>query len=153
MSKVKVINNKDRYFNWARKWQVIEIDSIKLDYYKKHWFSLIEEKQNILKNPAPTIQTFEWIDDIWTIPELKEKLEHFWINYDTCKLKADFQKLLSETLKNPPSVKKNDEIDTKKDVEALKTQLISEKIVEVSEIEWKTDAEIIEIATNNWLID
>ena len=46
MSKtIRVINNRDRYYNWAYKGQVLEIDSDMLDHYLEVWFSLVEEQK------------------------------------------------------------------------------------------------------------
>ena len=51
MSKtIRVINNRDRYYNWAYKGQVLEIDSEMLDHYLEVWFSLVEEQKQEKKN-------------------------------------------------------------------------------------------------------
>ena len=42
---VKVKNLKDRYYNWARKWDILIIDDSKLQDYLNAWFELVEEKE------------------------------------------------------------------------------------------------------------
>jgi hypothetical protein len=140
---VKVINTKDRVYNWVKKGWIIDIPEEKVFEYKIAWFSTIEEKNNIVKS-----EVFEWIDENLTIAQLKEKLDHLWIKYDECKLKSDFQKLLSEALQKPQELWEN----KWSEIDELKEKLISEKIVESSELEGKNDDEIKQIATDNWLI-
>lgn len=147
---VQVINTKNRLYNGVKKWGIIDIPEDKVFEYKIAWFSVVENKQNIVKTPTAP-KTLEWIDEAWTVAQLKEKLEHLGVDYKECKTKLDFQKLLSEALKTP-TVPKTDDVWEKKDIEALRTQLIDEKIVEASELEWKSEAEIMQIATDNWLI-
>lgn len=147
---VKVINTRNRLYNWVKKWGIIDISKEDVLEYTIAWFVIVEEKQNILKNKITT-ENFDWVDEVWTIEELKEKLDHLWVDFAKCKNKTDYQKLLSETFKNLP-LKKVDTIEEIKDIEALKIQLINDKIVEFSEIENKSESEIIQIATDNWLI-
>lgn len=147
---VKVVNNKKRLYNGVKFWGIVDIPEEKVLEYTIAWFSVIEEKTNIVKTPVvPAVA--EWIDENWTVNQLKEKLNHFWVDFSKCKNKEDYQKLLSKALKTP--VVSQDDNPEVKTVDDLKTQLITEKIVEASELEGKTDDEVLQIATDNWLID
>lgn len=136
MSKtIRVINNRDRYYNWAYKGQVLEIDSDMLDHYLEVWFSLVEEQKQEKKNI---------IDDSRSIKELKDILDHNWINYDK---KADKAELL-ELVKT---------LETSKDEGAdnlleIKKQMIDEAIISAEDLEKMNNEEILELAKNNWII-
>jgi len=150
MSKlVKVINNLDRYFNWARKWQIIEVSEDRVDYYLQHGFSKVEEI--VEKNNIVTQTTPEGIDNNLTVAQLKKELDHLWVDYTACKNKIDFQNLLVEARKNVANTPTSNDWKTI-DIEAIKKQLVDEAIVEATELEGKTDDEIKQIATDNWLI-
>lgn len=145
---VKVINNKDRYFNWARKGGILEVAANRVAYYLQNWFSLlekIEEKKNIVQDNANK-QDFPGVDNDITIPKLKEQLDHHGVDYSDFKKKADYQKALSNVL--IASNEGSDDNDS--NIETLKKQLVDEAIVTADELEGKTDAEIEEIAHNNW---
>jgi hypothetical protein len=47
---LQVINNKDRYFNWVRKWGILLIPKSRVWYYLNNGFSLIEAKVEKKKN-------------------------------------------------------------------------------------------------------
>lgn len=152
---VQVINTKNRLYNGVKKGGIINIPAEKVFEYEIAWFSVIEEKKNIVK--APVVPSMSWlpgIDDSLTIPQLKEQLNHLGVNYDNAKVKLDYQKLLSEALTKPTGEEKWDETseDNEKNIDDLKQQLVDEKIVDESELEGKTDDEITQIATDNWLI-
>lgn len=141
MSKlIKVINNKDRYFNWVRKWQIAQIDETRLNYYLQNGFSLvreIEEKQNIVED-----------EKLLSKEEYQKILDHLWVKYNSnlwAKKLSLLVKEAEEKLKTADPTKTND-------IESLKKQLLDEAIVEATELEGKTDDEIIQIATDNHLI-
>lgn len=136
---VRVINNKDRIYNWAKKWQILEVDKTKLDDYIQAWFSVVKdkiEKKNIVAD-TKTQRTWK---------ECKEILDHAWIEYDKKLRVAELNKLVDEfesekTTDNPNS-----------DNISYWELLVKEWILDESEIEWKTDEELKWIATDNWLI-
>lgn len=136
---VKVLNNKDRYFNGARKGGILEVAENRVNYYLQNWFSLVTEvveKKNIVQTEKLESKEF-----------YQEKLDHLWVKYN----KNFWAKKLSELLKS--TQKKSDPSDEDlSNTEALKTQLIEEAIVPQEELEGKTNEEIIQIATDNWLI-
>lgn len=142
---IKVINNKDRYFNGARKGQIIQVDETRLNYYIQNGFSLVrevEEKKNIVTTPTtPTTP-------VRTKKELYIILDHLWVEYDKNLKVAELEALVREVEEKQKTA---DETKTT-DIEAIKKQLVDDAIVEVTELEWKTDAEILQIATDNWLI-
>lgn len=142
---IKVINNKDRYFNGARKGQIIQVDETRLNYYIQNGFSLVrevEEKKNIVTDPTtPTIPTR-------TKKELYAILEHLWIEYDKNLKVAELEALVREVEEKQQTA--DDSKST--DIDVVKKQLVDDAIVEVTELEGKTDAEILQIATDNWLI-
>ena len=135
---VRVINNKNRIYNWAKKWQVLEVDKSKLDDYLQAWFSVVKEKiekKNIIKN-----------ENQRTWKECKEILDHAWVEYDKKLRVAELNKIVDEL----ESEKTSDSTDS--DNIDYKELLINEWILEESEVEWKTDEELKGIATDNWLI-
>lgn len=140
---VKVINNKDRYFNWARKGWILEIDKNRLNYYLQNWFSEvknIEEKKNIVNNNTVKLESKEFY---------QKELDHLWIKFN----KNLWAKKLNELLIEAKKENENDwEWKADSDIETLKTQLVEQAIVAVDELEWKSDDEITQIATDNWLI-
>jgi len=136
---VRVINNRDRIYNWAKKWQILDIDKSKLDDYIQAWFSEVKEKiekKNIVKNDK----------NLRTVKECKEILDHAWIEYDKKLKVAELNKLVDELEKENKS---NDEDNTDIDYKEL---LVSEWILDESELEWKTDKDLEQLATDNWLI-
>ena len=136
MSKtIRVINNRDRYYNWAYKGQVLEIDSDMLDHYLEVWFSLVEEQKQEKKNI---------IDDSRSIKELKDILDHNWINYDKKTNKAELLELV-KTLETSKDEGKDDLLEIKK-------QMIDEAIISAEELEKMNNEEILELAKNNWII-
>ena len=85
---VRVINNKNRIYNWDKKWQILDVDKSKLDDYLQAWFSVVKEKiekKNIVKN-----------DNQRTWKECKEILDHAWIEYDKKLRVAELNKLVDE---------------------------------------------------------
>ena len=40
---IRVLNTKDRYYNWAYKWNVLEIAETSLQEYLDAWFVLLDE--------------------------------------------------------------------------------------------------------------
>lgn len=142
---IKVINNKDRYFNGARKGQIIQVDETRLNYYIQNGFSLVrevEEKKNIVTDPTtPNTPTR-------TKKELYAILEHLWVEYDTNLKVAELEALVREVEEKQQTA--DDSKGT--DIDVVKKQLVDDAIVEATELEGKTDAEILQIATDNWLI-
>lgn len=138
--KIKVINNQNRYYNWVRQGWILEIEKELLDDYVLHWFSLIEEyieKKNIVvKQPTRTRK------------ELIEILDHNWITYDSKAKVIELEELVIEFEKQTETTKKDDITD----IEALKNKLVYEAILTTDELIWKADAEILQIAKDNWLI-
>lgn len=135
---VRVINNKNRIYNWAKKWQILEVDKSKLDDYLQAWFSVVKEKiekKNIVKN-----------ENQRTWKECKEILDHAWVEYDKKLRVAELNKLVDEL----ESGKTTD--NTKVDDTNYWELLVKEWILDESEVEWKTDEELKWIATDNWLI-
>lgn len=140
--KVRVINNKDRYFNWARKGQVLEIDSEMVSYYEKNGFSVIWNvisKENIVKDKQ---------EDGRTTKELKEILDHHWVDYKWVSKKED----LLELVKSIETEKTEDETEKNSDLEEIKTQIINEAIETEENLAKLSENEILEIAKNNGLI-
>lgn len=140
--KVRVINNKDRYFNWARKGQVLEIDSEMVSYYEKNGFSVIWNvisKENIVKDKQ---------EDGRTTKELKEILDHHWVDYKWVSKKED----LLELVKSIETEKTEDETEKTSDLEEIKTQIINEAIETEENLAKLSENEILEIAKNNGLI-
>lgn len=138
MTKIKVINTLKRYFNWAKLWQTLEINEEELDYYKLHWFELVQDNFTIKKNIVT--------ENKETIANLKAKLDHLWVDYSKCKKIEDFEKLLQET-ENKKDEKIGDETFS---ISQIKDELIKNAIVD--SLEWKKDEEIMQIAKDNWII-
>ncbi len=135
---VRVINNKNRIYNWAKKWQILDIDKSKLDDYLQAWFSVVKEKiekKNIVKN-----------DNQRTWKECREILDHAWVEYDKKLKVAELNKLVDEL--ESGKITDNTDSDTTNYWELL----VNEWILDESELEWKTDEELKNLATDNWLI-
>lgn len=135
---VRVINNKNRIYNWAKKWQILDIDKSKLDDYLQAWFSVVKEKiekKNIVKN-----------ENQRTWKECKEILDHAWVEYDKKLKVAELNKLVDEL--ESGKITDNTDSDTTNYWELL----VNEWILDESELEWKTDEELKNLATDNWLI-
>ena len=135
---VRVINNKNRIYNWAKKWQILDVDKSKLDDYLQAWFSVVKEKiekKNIVKN-----------ENQRTWKECKEILDHAWVEYDKKLKVAELNKLVDEL--EAGKITDNTDSDTTNYWELL----VNEWILEESELEWKTDEELKNLATDNWLI-
>lgn len=142
---IKVINNKDRYFNGARKGQIIQVDETRLNYYIQNGFSLVrevEEKKNIVTDPTTPITPTRTKKELYAI------LEHLWVEYDKNLKVAELEALVREVEEKQQTV--DDSKGT--DIDVVKKQLVDDAIVEATELEGKTDAEILQIATDNWLI-
>lgn len=138
---VKVINNKDRYFNWARKGWILEVDQNRVNYYLQNGFSLVKEievKKNIVETKPKTLENKEYYQN---------KLDHLGIKYNN----NLWPKKLNELLEKANADKDDNSSDNNNsDIETLKATLIKEAIVTKEELEGKTDSEIQEIAENNW---
>ncbi len=135
---VRVINNKNRIYNWAKKGQILDVDKSKLDDYLQAWFSIVKEKiekKNIVKN-----------ENQRTWKECKEILDHAWVEYDKKLRVAELNKLVDKL----EAGKIIDNSDT--DKTNYWELLVNEWILEESELEWKTDEELKGLATDNWLI-
>ena len=142
---IKVINNKDRYFNGARKGQIIQVDETRLNYYIQNGFSLVrevEEKKNIVTDPTTPITPTRTKKELYAI------LEHLWVEYDKNLKVAELEALAREVEEKQQTA--DDSKGT--DIDVVKKQLVDDAIVEATELEGKTDAEILQIATDNWLI-
>lgn len=136
---VRVINNKNRIYNWAKKWQILEVDESKLDDYIRAWFSVVKEKiekKNIVLEP----QTLK------TAKECKDILDHAGVEYDKKLKVAELNKLVDEL-----ESEKTNEDETKDNVNYWEL-LVDEWILDESELEWKSDKELKQLAIDNWLI-
>lgn len=136
---VRVINNRNRIYNWAKKWQILEVDESKLDDYIRAWFSVVKEKiekKNIVLEP----QTLK------TAKECKDILDHAGIEYDKKLKVAELNKLVDKI----ESEKTNE--DETKDNANYWELLVDEWILDESELEWKSDKELKQLAIDNWLI-
>lgn len=136
---VRVINNRNRIYNWAKKWQILEVDESKLDDYIRAWFSVVKEKiekKNIVLEP----QTLK------TAKECKDILDHAGIEYDKKLKVAELNKLVDKL-----ESEKTNEDETKDNVNYWEL-LVDEWILDESELEWKSDKELKQLASDNWLI-
>lgn len=136
---VRVINNRNRIYNWAKKWQILEVDELKLDDYIRAWFSVVKEKiekKNIVLEP----QTLK------TAKECKDILDHAGIEYDKKLKVSELNKLVDELESN-----KTNEDETNDNVNYWEL-LVDEWILDESELEWKSDKELKQLAIDNWLI-
>lgn len=136
---VRVINNRNRIYNWAKKWQTLEVDESKLDDYIRAWFSVVKEKiekKNIVLEPQ----------NLKTAKECKDILDHAGIDYDKKLKVAELNKLVDEL-----DSKKTNEDETNDNVNYWEL-LVDEWILEESELEWKSDKELKQLAIDNWLI-
>lgn len=136
---VRVINNRNRIYNWAKKWQILEVDESKLDDYIRAWFSVVKEKiekKNIVLEP----QTLK------TAKECKDILDHAGIEYDKKLKVAELNKLVDKL-----ESEKTYEDETKDNVNYWEF-LVDEWILDESELEWKSDKELKQLAIDNWLI-
>ena len=136
---VRVINNRNRIYNWAKKWQILEVDESKLDDYIRAWFSVVKEKiekKNIVLEP----QTLK------TAKECKDILDHAGVEYDKKLKVAELNKLVDEL-----ESKKTNEDETNDNVNYWEL-LVDEWILDESELEWKSDKELKQLAIDNWLI-
>lgn len=136
---VRVINNRNRIYNWAKKWQILEVDESKLDDYIRAWFSVVKEKiekKNIVLEP----QTLK------TAKECKDILDHAGIEYDKKLKVAELNKLVDKI-----ESEKTNEDETKDNVNYWEL-LVEQWILDESELEWKSDKELKQLAIDNWLI-
>lgn len=142
--KIRVINNRDRYYNWAYKWNILEIDKNSLEEYLNAWFSLVSEV--IPKNGIVNKKDTE--EDNRTVEELKAILDHHWVEY---KAKAKKTELL-ELVKDLEKKSDNSEKEEKTDLEKIKEQILAENIENKENLAKMSDSEIMELASNNGLI-
>lgn len=136
---LRVINNRNRIYNWAKKWQILEIDESKLEDYIQAWFSVVKEKiekKNIVLEPQ----------NLKTAKECKDILDHAGIIYDKKLKVAELNKLV-DSLQS----KNTSDEETKDNINYWEL-LVDEWILEESEIEWKSDKELKQLAIDNWLI-
>lgn len=142
--KVRVINNRDRYFNWAKRWQILEIEKNMLSYYENAWFSLVSE---II--PKNGIVEKEKIEEDWrTVKELKAILDHNWIEYNEKAKKPELLELVKDLEKKSDDSEKEE----KTDLEKIKEQILAENIENKENLVKMSDSEIMELAENNGLI-
>lgn len=136
---VRVINNKNRIYNWVKKWQILEVEESKLDDYIRAWFSVVKEKiekKNIVLEPQ----------NLKTAKECKDILDHAGIEYDKKLKVAELNKLVVEL-----ESKKTNEDENNDNVNYWEL-LVDEWILEESELEWKSDKELKQLVIDNWLI-
>ncbi len=136
---VRVINNRNRIYNWAKKWQILEVDESKLDDYIRAWFSVVKEKIE-KKNIVLESQNLK------TAKECKDILDHAGIEYDKKLKVAELNKLV-DSLES----KKTIDDETKDNINYWEL-LVDEWIIEESELEWKSEKELKQLAIDNWLI-
>lgn len=136
---VRVINNRNRIYNWAKKWQILEVDESKLDDYIRAWFSVVKEKIE-KKNIVLESQNLK------TAKECKDILDHAGIDYDKKLKVAELNKLVDKI-----ESEKTNEDETKDNVNYWEL-LVDEWILDESELEWKSDKELKQLAIDNWLI-
>lgn len=135
---VRVINNKNRIYNWAKKWQIVDISEEKLDDYIRAWFSVVKEKIEKKNIVEP--------QNLKTAKECKDILDHAGVEYDKKLKVAELNKLVNEL-----ESKKTNEDETNDNVNYWEL-LVDEWILEESELEWKSDKELKQLAIDNWLI-
>mgnify|MGYP006981762237 FL=1 len=135
---VRVINNKNRIYNWAKKWQIIVIDDSKLDDYIQAWFSVVKEKIEKKNIVEPKNQR--------TWKECKDILDHAGIEYDKKLKVADLNKLVDQLESDKTNTSENDDNINYSEL------LVDEWILDESELEWKSDKELKQLAIDNWLI-
>lgn len=135
---VRVINNKNRIYNWAKKWQIIDIDDSKLDDYIRAWFSVVKEKIEKKNIVEPKNQR--------TWKECKDILDHAGIEYDKKLKVADLNKLVDQLESDKTNTSENDDNINYSEL------LVEEWILDESELEWKSDKELKQLAIDNWLI-
>ncbi len=138
---IKVLNTRDRYYNGAYKGQILEVPEIEKDHYLNVWFTLVWEDKKVEKNNIVK-------EDNRTVKQLKELLDHNGVEYDKKANKPDLLKLVKEFKKKSEN---NDE--NKADIETLKKELLENAIVTEEELEKMQEAEIVELAKNNWLTE
>ena len=84
---VSVKNTLDRYFNWAKKNQIIKVPASDVEYYKRNWFVVVEEIKAIVKNEEPTKA------------EIIKELEKLWIEFNKKAKKEELEALLEKAKK------------------------------------------------------
>lgn len=135
---VRVINNKNRIYNWAKKWQIIDIDASKLDDYIQAWFSVVKEKIEKKNIVEPKNQR--------TWKECKDILDHAGIEYYKKLKVADLNKLVDQLESDKTNTSENDDNINYSEL------LVEQWILDESELEWKSDKELKQLAIDNWLI-
>lgn len=137
---VRVINNRDRYYNGAHKWGILLIPASQVERYERVWFSVVQEtgvveiKENIVKPK--------------TVKELKEILDHAGVEYGKSAKQAELQALVDGLTE--AGTEDESEAGTE-DIEALKQKLLDEAIVDT--LEGLDDEAVRTIARENALID
>lgn len=140
--KVRVLNTRDRYYNWAYKWNILEIEKKSLQEYLNAWFVLVSDT---LENKKVEIKNN--IEDQRTIEDLKAILDHYWINYNKKAKKTELLALVRDFEK-----KSDDSEDQKSDLKKIKEQILAENIETKTNLSKMSDSEIMELAKNNGLI-
>ncbi len=135
---VRVINNKNRIYNWAKKWQIIDIDDSKLEDYIQAWFSVVKEKIEKKNIVEPKNQR--------TWKECKDILDHAGVEYDKKLKVADLNKLVDQLESDKTNTSENNDNINYSEL------LVDEWILDESELEWKSDKELKQLAIDNWLI-
>jgi hypothetical protein len=136
---VRVINNRNRLYNWARKWQILDIDNSKVDDYIRAWFSVVKEKIEKKNIVIPN-------QNLKTVKECKDILDHAGVEYDKKLKVSELNKLVLKL-----ESEKTNEDETKDDVNYWEL-LVDEWILDESELEWKSEKELKQLASDNWLI-
>ena len=137
---VKVINNRNRLYNWVRKWGVLDIKKEEIEDYKRAGFSVLEK---VFKKKNIAVQ-----ENQKTGRECKQTLDHAWVEYDKRLRVADLNKLVRELESKKEETKDNSK-DNKENFWKL---LVKNGILEESELEWKNKADLKQLAIDNWLI-
>lgn len=143
MKKIRVLNTRDRYYNWAYKWNILEIDKNSLQEYLNAWFVLISDS---LENKKIEIKENIVLDQR-TVEELKAILDHNWVEYKAKAKKTELLELVKDLEK-----KSDDSEEQKSDLEKIKEQILAENIENKENLAKMSDSEIMELAENNGLI-
>lgn len=136
-NKIHVLNTRNRYYNGARQWAIIEIEASELTQYERVWFvkadaGKVEVKQNIVQTKGPTVK------------EIKKELDHLGVQYDNKARRDDLLALLEEAKKSL-----EDTSDDTVDTASLKNSLIEAKIIDPQEAESLDNEAILALAEEN----
>lgn len=137
--KIQIINNRDRYYNGARKGGILTITETELEKYKRLGFALVTNKKNIVATPQDKVPGP-------SRDEMKEILNHAWIQFAGNASNAKLKKLVD-------NLQDKDTHQDLSDIDTIKEKLFKDKIVTEAELEGKKDEEILQIAKDNWLTE